>query len=66
MRGPIPYASLMPTGGVDLENVSQWIEAGAVAVGAGGSLTKGAKSGDYRSITETAKEFINKIKLARG
>ena len=35
----------MPTGGVDLENISQWIEAGAVAVGAGGSLTKGAKRG---------------------
>ena len=66
VRGPIPYASLMPTGGVDLENVSQWIEAGAVALGGGGSLTNGAKSGDFRSITENAKEFINKIKLARG
>lgn len=65
VRGPIPYVSLMPTGGVDLENISQWIEAGAVAVGAGGSLTKGAKKGDYNSITKTAKEFITKIKLAR-
>ena len=37
---PIPYAKLMPTGGVSLDNVGEWIKAGAVAVGAGSSLTK--------------------------
>ena len=45
VRGPIPYVSLMPTGGVDLENISQWIEAGAVAVGAGGSPQRELKRG---------------------
>ena len=35
----------MPTGGVDLENISQWIEAGAVAVGAGGALQRELKRG---------------------
>ncbi len=64
--GPIPYAKLMPTGGVDVENVGEWIEAGAVAVGAGGSLTAGAKTGDYESITRIGREFIAKIKAARG
>ena len=66
IRGPIPYAKMMPTGGVDVSNVDQWIKAGAVAVGAGSSLTAGAKTGDYKKITETAKEFIAKIKEARG
>ena len=56
----------MPTGGVDVSNVDQWIKAGAVAVGAGSSLTKGAKTGDYADITKTAREFIQKIKEARG
>ena len=36
---------MMPTGGVDLNNVQEWIKAGAVAVGAGSSLTGGAKVG---------------------
>jgi 2-dehydro-3-deoxyphosphogluconate aldolase/(4S)-4-hydroxy-2-oxoglutarate aldolase len=63
--GPIPYAKLMPTGGVSLDNVEDWIKAGAVAVGVGGALTKGAKTGDYESITKTAEEFIAKIRKAR-
>ena len=38
----------------------------AVAVGAGGALTGGAKTGDYASITRIGKEFIAKIKEARA
>ncbi|MBE7012310.1 MAG: bifunctional 4-hydroxy-2-oxoglutarate aldolase/2-dehydro-3-deoxy-phosphogluconate aldolase [Ruminococcaceae bacterium] len=66
IKGPLPQAKLMPTGGVDVSNVDRWIKAGAVAVGAGSSLTAGAKTGDYAKITETAKEFIAKIKEARA
>ena len=66
IKGPIPYAPLMPTGGVSLENAGEWIKAGAVAVGVGGSLTAGAKKGDYASITDMAKQFMQKIKEARG
>lgn len=66
VRGPLPQAALMPTGGVSLENVGAWIEAGCVAVGVGGNLTAGAKRGDFQSITETAKRFIEKIRQARG
>jgi 2-dehydro-3-deoxyphosphogluconate aldolase/(4S)-4-hydroxy-2-oxoglutarate aldolase len=56
----------MPTGGVSIENVEEWIKAGSVAVGVGGNLTAGAKKGDYDSITNLAKQFIEKIKKARG
>ena len=66
IRGPIPYAKLMPTGGVNADNVGEWIKAGAVAVGAGSSLTAGAKTGDYALITETAKKFVANIKAARA
>jgi 2-dehydro-3-deoxyphosphogluconate aldolase/(4S)-4-hydroxy-2-oxoglutarate aldolase len=65
IKGPIPQAELMPTGGVTIENAEEWIKAGAVALGAGSSLTAGAKTGDYGKITETAKIFIEKIKRAR-
>jgi 2-dehydro-3-deoxyphosphogluconate aldolase/(4S)-4-hydroxy-2-oxoglutarate aldolase len=66
VKGPLPQASLMPTGGVALENVGEWIKAGCVAVGVGGGLTAGAKTGDYASITRIATEFIEKISQARG
>lgn len=65
IHGPIPQAELMPTGGVTVENAGEWIKAGAVAVGAGGSLTAGAKTGNYALITETSRRFIEQIKAAR-
>ena len=65
IKGPIPYAKMMPTGGVDIDNVHEWINAGAVAVGTGSSLTKGAKTGDYAAVTATAKQFVAKVKEAR-
>ena len=64
-HGPVPQAQLMPTGGVSVDNVGDWIRAGAVAVGAGGSLTGSAKDGDYAGITETAKKFLAAIREAR-
>ena len=66
VKGPLPQVSLMPTGGVSLENVAEWIKAGCVAVGVGGNLTRGAKKGDFQSITDLARQFIEKIKQARG
>lgn len=65
IRGPLPYAPLMPTGGVNLDNVGEWIRNGSVAVGVGGSLTAGAKSGDYQGITSLTKQYVAKIREAR-
>ena len=56
----------MPTGGVDIDNVAEWFQAGAVAVGVGGSLTRGAKTGDFESITRLAHQFTERIRQARG
>lgn len=65
IKGPIPQANLMPTGGVNVDNVHEWIQAGAVAVGAGGSLIGKPDEQGYGQITETAKRFIEQINLAR-
>jgi 2-dehydro-3-deoxyphosphogluconate aldolase/(4S)-4-hydroxy-2-oxoglutarate aldolase len=64
-KGPLPQADFMPTGGVSLDNVKDWIKAGAVAVGTGGDLTKGAKTGDYELVTETAAKFVLAVGKAR-
>ena len=66
LRGPLPQARLMPTGGVSVDNVAEWIAAGAVAVGVGSQLTAGAKTGDYDKITRTARQFVEAVKAARA
>jgi len=61
IKGPLPQAVLMPTGGVNIDNVDEWIKSGCFAVGVGGSLTKGS----MEEITARAKKFKEKIKEAR-
>ena len=65
LKAPLPHAPLMPTGGVSVENAGEWIKAGCIALGVGGNLTKGAKTGDYQSITWGAKQLIENIRNAR-
>lgn len=62
IKGPLPQAVLMPTGGVSLDNVGEWINNGCIAVGVGGNLTKGSS----QDMTKAAKEFVDKVKEARN
>ena len=64
-KGPLPQMEMMPTGGVDVSNVGEWIKAGAVAVGVGSSLTAGSKTDDYDSIVKIGKQMIEEVKKAR-
>ena len=66
VKAPLPQAPLLPTGGVSLDNVGAWLKAGCVAVGVGGELTKGAKTGDYAQVTATAEAFMERIREARA
>ncbi|MDD4079893.1 MAG: bifunctional 2-keto-4-hydroxyglutarate aldolase/2-keto-3-deoxy-6-phosphogluconate aldolase [Eubacteriales bacterium] len=66
IHGPLPQARMMPTGGVSAENAGEWIKAGAVAVGAGSDLTRGAKTGDYDAIVEVGKKMIEEVRRARA
>ena len=67
---PSPWHRLMPTGGVDATeaSVSEWIKAGATAVGMGSKLiTKQAVSDkDYDGIAKKTSECIGWIKKARA
>jgi 2-dehydro-3-deoxyphosphogluconate aldolase / (4S)-4-hydroxy-2-oxoglutarate aldolase len=65
VRGPLPHAPLMPTGGVDLSNLGEWVKAGALAVGVGSVLTAPAASEDYPGVTARAKEFLAAYAAAR-
>jgi 2-dehydro-3-deoxyphosphogluconate aldolase / (4S)-4-hydroxy-2-oxoglutarate aldolase len=65
VKGPLPQINIMPTGGVSLDNVKEWVSNGVVAVGVGSELTGPAKNGDYESVTQNAKAFVNAVKDAR-
>ena len=69
VKGPCPWTSIMPTGGVEAtkENISTWIEAGACCVGMGSKLiTKTAvAAGDYASITTNVRQVMAWISAAR-
>jgi 2-dehydro-3-deoxyphosphogluconate aldolase / (4S)-4-hydroxy-2-oxoglutarate aldolase len=64
VRGPLPHAPLMPTGGVSVETAEQWIRAGCVALGVGGELTKGAAD-DCGAISARARQLLAAIRTAR-
>lgn len=67
IKGPLPQANIMPTGGVSLDNLKDWIKAGAVAVGIGSDLTKDAvKTGDYSLIEQKAAAYIAAYRDAKG
>ncbi|MFA5006782.1 MAG: bifunctional 2-keto-4-hydroxyglutarate aldolase/2-keto-3-deoxy-6-phosphogluconate aldolase [Candidatus Izemoplasmatales bacterium] len=66
VKGPFPHVEIMPTGGVSLENVGEWIKAGVFAVGVGSELTGPAKTGDYAGVERLAREFVTAVRDARG
>lgn len=64
LKGPLPQIPLMPTGGVQLDNMSDYFEVGAVAVGLGSALVKKLPSYGEKELielTERAKLFVNQI-----
>jgi len=57
---PMPFLKLMPTGGVDLTNLPQYLAAGAVAVGIGGKFLDpdSIRSERWSDVTKAAAEFV--------
>jgi 2-dehydro-3-deoxyphosphogluconate aldolase / (4S)-4-hydroxy-2-oxoglutarate aldolase len=57
VRAPLPDIPLVPTGGVDVEAVGAWLDAGAVAVGVGSPLIGDALTpgGDLNALAERAR-----------
>ncbi|WP_062514442.1 bifunctional 2-keto-4-hydroxyglutarate aldolase/2-keto-3-deoxy-6-phosphogluconate aldolase [Halobacillus sp. KGW1] len=62
VKGPIPQVEVMPTGGVSLDNVQEWLKAGAIMVGIGGDITKPGSIGDYEAVKERAKAYVQAVK----
>lgn len=67
LKGPFPQMEFVPTGGVNLETVTEFLAAGCCAVGVGSELVdnKSVASGNYDVFTERARQFRQKIADAR-
>ncbi len=64
IRGPLSHILLMPTGGINLENILEFKNAGAVAFGVGTALvdTKREITGEYlKQIIENACRFVQAV-----
>lgn len=56
VKGPLPHVQIMPSGGVNLENMEEWIKYGALTVSIGSDLTK-----DKEKIRETTEKYVKKF-----
>ena len=65
LQGPIGQIPLIPTGGVTVTNATDFLHAGAIAVGIAGSLFPQSeiKHEDWRSIRDRASNLINNVNL---
>ncbi|KYG35245.1 bifunctional 4-hydroxy-2-oxoglutarate aldolase/2-dehydro-3-deoxy-phosphogluconate aldolase [Alkalihalobacillus trypoxylicola] len=69
IHGPLPHIPLMPTGGVNVENLPDFIKAGAVAVGLGSNLVNTKVDFDEterKALIERAKQYVATLEEARA
>jgi 2-dehydro-3-deoxyphosphogluconate aldolase / (4S)-4-hydroxy-2-oxoglutarate aldolase len=68
LHGPLPQVRLLPTGGVNLNTIADFLKAGACAVGLGGALVepKAVQTGDMARITALAAQYFEIVKQTRA
>lgn len=66
VKGPLPQATIMVTGGVNLNNIESWVKAGVDLIGIGGELNKLGEEGRFKEIEEVCTEYVNKLNEVRG
>jgi len=70
IKGPCPWSSLMPSGGVKLteESLEEWFKAGVVCVGAGSELFTAEiiKKKDYAGLSKKVAQILKIISKVQG
>lgn len=67
VRAPLPQIPLVPTGGVNVDNLKDFVAAGAVAFGIGSHLVSKrlVAERDFKGLTENARRFTEALRAAR-
>ncbi len=68
VKAPFPHIDLLPTGGVNAENVGDFLKAGAMATAAGSSLVeaKALKEKNWTAITAKAQAFVKAVAVTKS
>ncbi|HAA48106.1 MAG TPA: 2-dehydro-3-deoxyphosphogluconate aldolase, partial [Planctomycetaceae bacterium] len=68
LHGPLPQVKLLPTGGVDLDTIGGFFDAGACAVGLGSALVEkqAVAEGDMDRIRSQAEAYVAAVQAARS
>lgn len=68
LRAPLPHLKIVPTGGVDLHTAAEFLKAGCVALGVGGSLLTAEilRAQDWPALTRLAAEYVKIARAARA
>jgi len=68
LKGPFPQVPMVPTGGVNLSNAAEFIEAGVAALGVGGECVQAEalKSNKPEIIVENARKFLAIVRQTRA
>jgi 2-dehydro-3-deoxyphosphogluconate aldolase/(4S)-4-hydroxy-2-oxoglutarate aldolase len=66
--GPLPNVKLIPTGGIDLETLSDFIRAGVCCVGVGGALVdkRLVSEGKWDELAALAAKFVERVRAIRA
>lgn len=67
LKGPLPQVLTIPTGGVNLKTVGEFLRAGAFAVGVGSELvdSKLIKESRFDEIAERTRNYVEAVSSAR-
>ncbi len=68
IRAPLPHLRIVPTGGVDVGNVADFLKAGCAALGVGSSLVsaKILQEANWAELTRRAQQFVAATKSAQS
>lgn len=68
LLAPMPQLRLIPTGGVKLDNIAEWIAAGPAALGVGTSLVRKdlIAAGDFKALADLASQYVTAVREARA
>jgi 2-dehydro-3-deoxyphosphogluconate aldolase / (4S)-4-hydroxy-2-oxoglutarate aldolase len=67
LRAPFPGVRFIPTGGVNLTNVGEYLAAGAFALGVGADLVDlvALRNNQAQKVTDMARTLVDAVRLAR-
>src|SRR6185295_5246586 len=68
LKGPFPQIEMIPTGGVNLDTIGDFLKAGSCACGVGGELvdTKAVAEGKFDVIAARAGQYMAAVVKARS